>query len=74
MILWDLIAQSGTRYRIARMAIGTVFAAFALLLVATVTGPVRRDFSSISIGVFLAGLTVDALIGERVRAGIGLQR
>jgi hypothetical protein len=44
------------------------------LLVATVSGPVRQDFSLIAIGVFIAALIVDALIGDAVRAGIGLRR
>jgi hypothetical protein len=35
---------------------------------------VRQDFSIIAIGVFIAALTVDALIGDAVRAGIGLRR
>ncbi|HET9030949.1 MAG TPA: hypothetical protein VFN49_12320 [Candidatus Aquilonibacter sp.] len=74
LILWDLVSQSGTQHRVVRALIGAVFALVALFLVATVSGPVSRDFSIIAIPVFLAGLTVDALIGDRVRAGIGLRR
>lgn len=74
LILWDLVSQSGTQHRAVRALIGAVFALVALFLVATVSGPVSRDFSIIAIPVFLAGLTVDALIGDRVRAGIGLRR
>ncbi len=74
MILWDLIGQSRLARRIARAILGLIFAFVALALVATVSGPVRQDFSIIAIGVFVAGLTVDALIGDAVRAGIGLRR
>jgi hypothetical protein len=59
---------------VVRAVIGLVFALAALVLIATVSGEVRRDFSIISIGVFLGGLTVDALIGDSVRTGIGLRR
>lgn len=61
-------------HRITRAVIGFIFAFVALALVATVSGPVRSDFSIIAIGVFLAALVVDALIGDAVRAGIGLRR
>jgi hypothetical protein len=54
--------------------VGLIFAVLALLLVATVSGPVRQDFSIIAIAVFIAALTVDALIGDAIRAGIGLRR
>jgi hypothetical protein len=74
LILWDLVGQSGLPYRFWRATVGLIFAIVALSLVASVSGPVRRDFSIIAIGVFLGGLTVDALIGDAVRAGIGLRR
>ena len=74
VILWDLIGQSRLPHRIARGLVGFIFAFGALALVATVSGSERRDFTINAIAVFLGALTVDALIGDTIRAGIGLRR
>ena len=74
LVLWDLIGQSRRPYRFVRALVGLLFALVALFLVATVSGPQRGDFSLLAIGVFLAGLTVDALIGDSIRAAISIRR
>ena len=54
-----------------RFAVGAVFASIALVLVTTVAE--RGQFSLVAIAVFLGGLGVDALIGDGIRAGIGIR-
>lgn len=87
-MLWDLVGRNpGTVVReaarafrdagslvrgIARVLTGLLFALIALVLVATVTAA-ANDFSVIAVAVFLAGLGVETLIGDEVRAGIGLR-
>jgi hypothetical protein len=87
-VLWDLVARNpgaiarnaseafrraGPAARgLLRFAVGLVFAVLALALVATVAD--ARDFSAVAIAVFLAALGVDALIGDAIRAGIGIHR
>lgn len=58
-----------------RTAVGLIFASLALVLVATTIAYGTADlFSIFSIGTFLAGLTVDALIGDAVRRIMGIKR
>ncbi|MDQ2865375.1 MAG: hypothetical protein M3R51_04060 [Candidatus Eremiobacteraeota bacterium] len=56
-----------------RFIVGAIFAFLALLLTATALTPDMGDtFSAFAIAVFLAGLSIDALLGESVRSAIGI--
>ena len=55
-----------------RLLVGAIFAALALVLVAQLPLDGSRTFGILATLVFLGGLTVDALVGDEIRAGIGL--
>ncbi len=59
-----------TRLRPARILLGIVFAALALVVLARLHYVSAGDFSLIVTITFLTGLLVDALIGDAVRAGM----
>lgn len=88
LVLWDLVSRtpvqiaraiaSGVRTPGAalvgalRLIVGVVFAVLALALVLSLPLDGERSFALLATVVFLTGLTVDALVGDLVRAGIGL--
>jgi hypothetical protein len=58
------------RFRPARILLGILFAALAIVVLTRLHYTSARDFSLITIATFLTGLVVDALIGDAVRAGM----
>ncbi len=58
-----------------RLLLGALFAFASVVLVArTLAYGTSTLFSVFAIGTFLAGLCVDALLGEAVRQAIGIKR
>jgi|GEM_PF-4820690 hypothetical protein len=72
LILLD--PTSGRRARLWRVCTAVVFAALAFVILARVRYASARDFEVIATIAFLAGLAVDALIGDLVRAGMRLRQ
>jgi hypothetical protein len=68
----DLAALPGPRSA-ARIAAGAIFLLASIGLVATLRPPDALSFGTLATAVVLTGLAVDALIGETIRAGIGLR-
>jgi hypothetical protein len=58
------------RFRPARVLLGVLFAALAIVVLTRLHYASSEDFSLIAIATFLTGLVIDALIGDTVRAGM----
>jgi hypothetical protein len=57
-------------FRPARILLALLFAALAFIVLGRLHYVSSGDFSLIAVVTFLAGLVVDALIGDSVRAGM----
>jgi hypothetical protein len=68
LIVLDL--SRNPRFRPARILLGVLFVALAIVVLTRLHYASAQDFSLIAIATFLTGLIIDALIGDTVRAGM----